>query len=48
VVKIQPTPIPFLFEERGIIDGKGMGALYSRFLAGRRSALPERWPGAAA
>jgi adenylate cyclase len=32
---------PFLFEERGTIDAKGMGALHTWFLTGRRSALPE-------
>jgi hypothetical protein len=40
VVKIQPAPTPFLFEERGTIDAKGIGALHSWFLADRR-ALPE-------
>jgi adenylate cyclase len=29
---------PFLFEERGIIEAKGMGALHTWFLAGRCSA----------
>jgi adenylate cyclase len=29
---------PFLFEERGIIEAKGMGALHTWFLAGRSSA----------
>ena len=32
---------PFLFEERGTIDAKGMGALHTWFLTGRRRALPE-------
>jgi len=32
---------PFLFEERGIIEAKGMGELRTWFLVGRRSVLPE-------
>ena len=31
---------PFLFEDRGTIDVKGMGALHTWFLAGRSSASP--------
>jgi adenylate cyclase len=32
---------PFLFEERGIIEAKGMGALHTWFLTGRSSAPSE-------
>ncbi len=32
---------PFLLEERGIIEVKGMGALHTWFLTGRRSTLSE-------
>ena len=32
---------PFLFEQRGIIDGKGIGELHSWFLGGRSRALPQ-------
>ncbi|MDP3841668.1 MAG: adenylate/guanylate cyclase domain-containing protein [Oxalobacteraceae bacterium] len=32
---------PFLFEERGIIEAKGIGALHTWFLAGRSGASPE-------
>jgi len=32
---------PFLFEERGIIEAKGIGEMHTWFLTGRRSALPE-------
>lgn len=32
---------PFLFEERGIIDAKGIGALHTWFLTGSSNTLPE-------
>ena len=32
---------PFLFEQRGIIDEKGIGELHSWFLGGRSRALPQ-------
>ncbi len=32
---------PFLFEERGIIEAKGIGDLHAVFLAGRRRARPK-------
>jgi hypothetical protein len=32
---------PFLFEERGIIDAKGIGELHTWFLAGRNRASSE-------
>jgi len=33
---------PFLFEDRGIIEAKGMGELHTWLLVPRQSALPER------
>ena len=41
LIKVQPAPTPFLFEERGIFDVKGIGELHTWILAGKRSGLPE-------